>query len=161
MIKPLECRSGYFFWTCRTWRPKQPQLGAPAHFKESDPPSMHCALNLVNPLFLRPPKKLVVTGSQILEGIDGIISRFYAIVCAHRQWKWRAFSFLCNKDKITRWESRTRLYFLQRFQATFGFVAQLHELVAKCERFCNVSCNLARNMFRNKLHGKLHSVTAP
>ena len=34
--------------------------------------------------------------------------------------------------------SRTRFYFLQRFQATFGFVAQSRELFAKCERLCNV-----------------------
>ena len=54
-------------------------------------------------------------------------------------------------------ESRTRFFFLQRFQATILFVAQSHELVAKCENVCNVSCNLSRNAVRNKLHEKLHS----
>ena len=36
-------------------------------------------------------------------------------------------------------ESRTRFYFLQRFQATFRFVAQSNEPVAKCERLCSVT----------------------
>ena len=31
-------------------------------------------------------------------------------------------------------ESRTRFYFLQRFQATFPFVAPSHVPIAKCER---------------------------
>ena len=44
-------------------------------------------------------------------------------------------------------ESGTRFYFLQRFQATFRFVAQSHEPVVKCEHFGNVSCNLFRNAF--------------
>ena len=32
--------------------------------EESDPPSVHCALNLVNPPFLRPPKKLVLNAKS-------------------------------------------------------------------------------------------------
>ena len=60
-------------------------------------------------------------------------------------------------------ESRTRFYFLQRFQATVRFVGQSNEPVAKCEpeRLCNVSCNWSRNALRDKLHEKLHSVTMP
>ena len=51
-------------------------------------------------------------------------------------------------------KSTTRFYFLQRFQATFRFVAQSKEPVAKCERLCNVSC-------KTSCTKKLHSVTAP
>ena len=55
---------------------------------------------------------------------------------------------------------RTRFYFLQRFQATFGFVAQSHEPVAKCERLCNVSCNLSGNALQDKLQDKLQEKIA-
>ena len=51
---------------------------------------------------------------------------------------------------------RTRFYFLQRFQATFGFVApSSHEPDAKFERLCNVTCNFSRNALRDKLHEKI------
>ena len=54
-------------------------------------------------------------------------------------------------------ESRTRSYFLQRFQATFRFIAQSREPVAKCECFCSVSWNLSCNGLRDKLHETLHN----
>ena len=49
-------------------------------------------------------------------------------------------------------ESRTRFYFLQRFQATIRFVAQSHEPVAKRKRLCNFSCNFSLNALRETLH---------
>ena len=52
-------------------------------------------------------------------------------------------------------ESIPRFYFLQRFQATFGFVAQSPEPTANCERLYNVPCNLSRNALRDKFHGKI------
>ena len=52
-------------------------------------------------------------------------------------------------------ESTTRFYFLQRFQATFLFVAQSHEFVASVK-----ACAMFRTL-RDKLHKTLHSVTAP
>ena len=59
-------------------------------------------------------------------------------------------------------ESRTVFYFLQRFQATFRFVAQSYEPVAKCKHLENFSCNLSSNgALRDKLHETLHSVTEP
>ena len=59
-------------------------------------------------------------------------------------------------------ESRTVFYFLQRFQATFRFVAQSYEPVAKCKHLENFSCNFSSNgALRDKLHETLHSVTEP
>ena len=42
-------------------------------------------------------------------------------------------------------ESRTQLYFLQRFQATFRFVAQSHVAVATCKHFVRFS-QVGRNI---------------
>ena len=57
-------------------------------------------------------------------------------------------------------ESRTRFStFCNDFKQLFRFVAQSHEVVAKCERLCSVSFNLSRNALPDKLHAKLNSVT--